>query len=111
MVDFKAKIYKRDKLVGESKGDFVEFYDIYIDGNVKMFLERGTQRMTKSKFIGWLEESRCIDRYRVDVEDVLKYYGVSHYDPLLIVQKTKGSMYPLDEVTIEIADLVYSEDW
>lgn len=111
MVDFKAKIYKRDKLVGESKGDFIEFYDIYIDGNVKMFLERGTQCMTKSKFIGWLEESRCINRHRVDVEDVLKYYGVSHYDPLLIVQKTKGSMYPLDEVTIEITDLVYSEDW
>ena len=35
MVDFKAKIYKRDKLVGESKGDFIEFYDIYIDWNVK----------------------------------------------------------------------------
>ena len=35
MVDFKAKIYKRDKLVGESKGDFIEFYDIYIEGNVK----------------------------------------------------------------------------
>lgn len=79
--------------------------------NVKMFLERGTQHMTKGKFIGWLEESRCIDRHRVDVEDVLKYYGVSHYDPLLIVQKTKGSMYPLDDVTIEITDLVYSEDW
>lgn len=39
MVDSKVKIYKRDKLVGKSKGDFIEFYDIYIDGNVKMFLE------------------------------------------------------------------------
>ena len=76
-----------------------------------MFLEQGTHHMTKGNFIGWLEETRCIDRYRVDVEDVLKFYGVSHYDPLLIVQKAKGSMYPLDEVTIEVTDLVYSEDW
>lgn len=39
MVEFKVKIYKRDKLVGESKDDFIELYDIYIDWNVKMFLE------------------------------------------------------------------------
>lgn len=67
--------------------------------------------MTKGKFIGWLEEFRCIDRHRVYVEYVLEYYDVNHYDTLLIVQKTKGSMYSLDEVTVDVTDLVYSEDW
>lgn len=74
-----------------------------------MFLERGTHHMTKGDFIGWLEESRCVPRNRLDLKRRLDELDLKVYDPLRIVEKTHGIMYPMDNIRIDITDIV--EEW
>lgn len=37
-------------------------------------------------------ESRCIPRTRANIKDLIDAMGIDHYDPWLIVRKTKGKM-------------------
>lgn len=57
----------------------------------------------------WLEESRCVPRNRLDLKRRLDELGLKVYDPLRIVEKTHGIMYPMDNIRIDITDIV--EEW
>lgn len=50
-----------------------------------------------------LLESRCFPRNRDNLQWYLDQLGIDHYDPLLIVLKTKGRMYE-DECTLELEE-------
>ncbi len=46
-------------------------------------------------------EDRCFSRTRANCKDILKYLGIDSYDPLQIVEKTKGKCWG-DDMWIRI---------
>lgn len=49
-------------------------------------------------------EERCIPRQRAGLQDYLEALGLSHYDPLAIIQHTKGRMAE-DQQWLSVEDL------
>ena len=45
----------------------------------------------------------------MDLKKRLDELGLKVYDPLRIVEKTHGIMYPMDNIRIDITDIV--EEW
>lgn len=88
-------------------GDFK--YNTICDYKLRKHLIKGTNTMSYGDFIGWLEESRCVPRNRLDLKRRLDELGLKVYDPLRIVEKTHGIMYPMDNIRIDITDIV--EEW
>jgi len=109
MVTFKAKVYDGETLVAETKEDLIVFYNTICDYKLRKHLIKGTNTMSYGNFIGWLEESRCVPMNRIDLKRRLDELGLKVYDPLRIVDKTHGIMYPMDNIRIDITDIV--EEW
>ena len=109
MVTFSAKVYDGDRLIADTIGDTIVFYDTTPDVKIRKFLIRGTENMGFGDFVGWLEDSRCVPRERIDLKRVLAELGLKTYNPLRIVEKTHGIMYPMDNIRVDITDVV--ESW
>lgn len=109
MVTFSAKVYDGDRLIADTIGDTIVFYDTTPDVKIRKFLIRGTKNMGFGDFVGWLEDSRCVPRERIDLKRVLAELGLKTYNPLRIVEKTHGIMYPVDNIRVDITDVV--ESW
>lgn len=106
MYKFKAKVFNDDVLIGESvDGNIVRFYDVTPDYTIHLFTIGTTNDMSIKNFLDWLEYSRCVPMNRIDLSRYLERIGVKEYDVIRMIEKTKGRMYPLDDIRIELYDI------
>lgn len=80
--------------------------EIYIENKTDNIMHRAFGVVEKP---GWQQfeeflESRCFPRSRAHLKEVLRDVGVDSYDPLQIIEKTKGRMAE-DKQWIEIVYL------
>ena len=93
-------------LIGESVDEnIVRFYDVTPDYTIHLFTVGTTNDMSIKNFLDWLEYSRCVPMNRVDLSRYLDRIGVKEYDVIRMIEKTKGRMYPLDDIRIELYDI------
>lgn len=111
MYSFNIKVYDRNELIAENdeSGNLVfSCHSSY--GATPRYFDYGTMIISKRNILDYLE-SRCPQRNRVDLNRILRELGLGKYDPVRIVEKTHGIMYPLDTVSIDITNIVGERKW
>ena len=58
------------------------------------------REVTFVEFVDWVGQ-RCFPRERLDADRLLKKLGLKEYDPMAIVERTKGVITAQDEIWID----------
>lgn len=89
----RMKYMHRDMLCSVIDIDF-RHKKVYVTNKTDKILLRAFGVVTEPTWEEFMEflESRCFPRTRARMKDILRDLGLDHYDPLQIIEKTKGQM-------------------